>query len=286
MTIAEERAVPSVGTVISLSWRSCCDAATKMPFTFLTAWIVCLLLPLAQAAATAHLKSQVGPWHSNFLTQLTVRGEIIVLTAGLFVVLDVVLASVAITIHRFILLGEEKSGIFALTRRRTWRFVGWLLFFDVLLIIGHLPIDFSEDNSRRYNVLYVIYLIVLLIVGGRSMVLFPAVAIDVPSSRWQERLEKSWQETSGRLATIVFSYVGSVIPLILVILAASLIPIIPYFLYAIIGKVDETSLLIEVGVWTHYFSQTFVEVASTAAAAAVASWIYKSARNVSQIADS
>ena len=278
MTIAEESTAPSVGAVISLSWQSCRDAATKMPFTFITAWIICFLLPLAQSVGTAQLASELEYSHSNFFMRLTVRGGVFLLAVIVVVAYDVVFASVAITVHRFILLGEEKSGIFALALKRTWRFVGWLLFFDVLIAICHLPIDFSEANASRYNLFYILFLIGLLIVGGRSMTLFPAVAIDVPSSRWQERIERSWQQTSGRLALIVFSYIGSVIPIALIIFAALSIPTISFLLS---GNLD--------GAWSPFnlmadFTGAFADVATTAAAAAVASWIYKSARNDSKIA--
>lgn len=282
MAVSEQNTSSSVGTVIGQSWRSCRDALRMLPITFVVAFAVCLLLHVTDDDYLILISPLHQVWLQlpHFWADIVIRVAMFLSALVGLVVLDIVLASVAVTMHRLILLGEAKSGLSALGHKRTWRFVAYLLLLQTLFAIVQMPMEFSEKSSARYNVFWLIYLGVALVVGVRTMLLFPSVAIDVPSSRWQTRLEISWQQTRGRFGLVVFSCLGAIGPVVLLpvlisLLLISLLPLLSLERLDILNVGDPWQIF----EWWTAVLVAFSHVASAALSAAVASWIFKHARD-------
>jgi hypothetical protein len=184
------------------AWRDAFDAVSKMP----VALSIATLAVLALIAVTAPL-----------LERVEVGGELLGFLVG--IVQGFLLTPVAIAVHRFVLLGERAGGYRLDPREpRFWRFFVFTVIIQVIIAVPSALVGAIDNVSGPLaavvGVLGFALLIVALIVMLRTLILFPAIAVDAKGTDWGNALRDS-KGHSWRLLFIVI-VVGT--PLIVVYL--------------------------------------------------------------------
>ena len=169
---------------------------------------------------------------------------------------------VAVATHRMIIKGETTDGMIGLKTPYQWTFFAWLCGLGFLLF---LLTDIFLAGSPA---LMLIPAIAGLIVGLYSVLLFPAIAIEAPSTGWLDRFGTSWKQMRGHVWLFVRAILLAFIPLFVVLL---------FFLgVAIVVTIILGELYIPRQVWEPLLAGLFslIQPASILIGAAVASWLY------------
>jgi hypothetical protein len=124
-----------------------------------------------------------------------------------------------IAVHRFVILGEVTRGY-----RLDWRGRRFQLFFGwafAVFLITRLPFWlFSLSTYWLVQLLTWLSLVVAIVVIVRSMILFPAIAVDAPGAT----LRHAFEDTRGRHGWLILQqFVVAFIPSMLFVMAITLI---------------------------------------------------------------
>ncbi len=254
---AAQEVPPKADVLITLAWRSMIEAVRKMPGLFVVAGVWMALIAIGDLIG--------GHMLAHFLPALGNRmGAMLVMMWGLLsVVLEaLVLAPVAVAVHRLVLLKEISGG----WRTRVWRFFGWSLVITMLTAIIASPIVLS-DGYRGEWLAWIVFGPAAAVVTVRLLLLFPAVAVDASSDNWQDRLHSSWHQTRGHFWRLALAVAGAValfvVPIMLLLGAAT-------FATAFAGSIEFAGSFLVI-------EQVFlaaIRPITIALIAAVASWVY------------
>jgi hypothetical protein len=202
-----EKKPPVIETAV-IAWRDAFRAIEVMPVVAGTAFVIYLVMSLAIFAISANPYALIG---SRWL-------PIISLGAG--IVQAVLLAPLAIAVHRFVLLGE-KTNRYPLEPKssRYLRFVGFAILVKILWLIPSTirnSIPAARDNypvlaSVLGFVAFVLVIAVVIIIVRRA-ILFPAIAIDAPGATWS----KARLDTKGSSWRVTFIFVLTALPFLVV----------------------------------------------------------------------
>jgi hypothetical protein len=121
------------------------------------------------------------------------------------------LAPLLIAVHRYVLLGEVTRHYSLRPFSRYLRFAGYAVIFEVVAEIATQCIARSV-GSFWLLAIQTIAVVVLLYVGLRMLILFPAIAIDAAGIPWRQ----AWRETQGHSLALLFTALLASLPLVLV----------------------------------------------------------------------
>jgi nitroreductase len=275
---AERDDNPSALLIVGMSWTIVYEAIGAMPLLFVTAF-------LANGALLALLwKMQVAfdAIVDNKLLSKSERVAEIFLTAALpSIAQSIVLASVAVPIHRFILLDEKTSGGISPLALRTLRFVAVVLGFQAIWISAFaLPSVLLAKYPGYAHVIdagaVCIFLSLAVFVTRVSLIL-PSIAIEAHGSL-ADRFAYSWRLSGGRFWRLALSYALTILSL------AILLAFLVLFVTAIADIVDiVTSAQINPGhhamfridSWPVLVERDALGVLGAALGAAALSWNYR-----------
>lgn len=214
-SLASEHLAVDFGLVFH-AWGSLGRALKAMPVLFVSAVVVTGLLTLGAWKFQA-------PYHSL----LAGNPDLVDFSYTLIVdFLDsMVLAAVAIPVHRQILLGEQRDGLVPLLRARTMDFALWLVVLQMSAFAALLPLPLLLGASEA-SVLAIaggmaLLLVVLFVIAVRLSLLFPAIAIDVPAHSPVGRAVAAWSLSRGHFWRVIVTLVFAVIPLLFILLVAT-----------------------------------------------------------------
>jgi hypothetical protein len=188
---------PVVETAV-IAWGDAFRAIGAMPVVAGIAFALVLVTSLASFAIIPDPYALVGsPW----LPVLSIVSSI---------VQAVLLAPLAIAVHRFVLLGE-RTGRYPLEpgSSRYMRFVGFAILVKILWLIPSTIQTLSlgaKDNPGLMAGIGIVVLalfITVIIVVVRRAILFPAIAIDAPGATWSNA-GLDTKGSSWRVAIIFF----------------------------------------------------------------------------------
>jgi hypothetical protein len=122
-----------------------------------------------------------------------------------------VLTPLAISVHRQLLIGEDDWSM-AQIYRRSLRFYGFVVLLLVLCQIPLLTLEFGFAQASGFLIaLGAVLLVAALGIVVRSILLFPALAIDAPGASWIT----AFHDTRGHSGRILLILVCTVAPLLI-----------------------------------------------------------------------
>lgn len=168
----------------------------------------------------------------------------------------------AVATHRMILKGEITPGTIGFRAPHHWTFFAWLCG------LGFVPLLVMDLLSTANRALAIVPAVIGFVLGLYSVLLFPAIAIDLPSAGWLDRLNTSWQQMRGHVWLFIRAILLAFIPLIV-----SLLFFIGVF---IIVALVLAGLSVPRQVWEPVMAGLFsiIQPAGILIGAAVASWLY------------
>lgn len=152
-------------------------------------------------------------------TDLDKSYEPVLASSVIGVVWNFFLTPFFIAIHRFIVLGETTTQYVLQPRDpRFLRFFGWSLFLSLLLLIPGLLVPLSGKDASGFMVAVITALMVgFLFVVVRSILLFPAIAVDAPGATWSN----AFSDTRGYFWRITGILLVAMAPAIVIALVFS-----------------------------------------------------------------
>lgn len=176
------------------------SAIETMPGPLLAAAAFAILLSIAPELFRTYAHSH-GASFTARVTRLTF--------AALFSLAHVGLSSyVAVTIHRFVLLGEVVGGFAGFTNSSLWIYCLWL---GALWIAG-APIAVALIYADAPFVMNIAILVLIIWIMLRIGLALPAVAIGAPSMGLLERVRLSIRRTRGKVLKIFLAGIVALTP--------------------------------------------------------------------------
>jgi hypothetical protein len=254
--------------VVRLTWRSVLAACGQMMPLFLVVALLNALIGAGERWSLDAVGAYTEAIHAGY--GLRVLAVSVVVLVGL-VAWAVVLAPVAVAVHRLVLLEEVTPGLGAFFSPRIRRFAVWTFWLQVLIAVAWLPVEVSGYFLVRVAAAWG-----ALFLLARTLLVFPMVAIDVPADFGMERVDKSWEMTRGRFWMIFGGLIVSIAPVIVIEyvpgLVASMLWSTAFIAEGVNAKASPLEeLLVQIGPVIGDFTEPF----KIALAAAVASWVYR-----------
>jgi hypothetical protein len=189
---------PIIGTAV-MAWEDAFRAIGAMPLVTGIAFVIMLALSL------------VNFWIISDPYALAVSPWLPVYTIVTGIVHGVLLAPLAIVLHRFVLLGEV-AGRYPLDpfSARYVRFAGFAILVKILWSLPSIFEGFIQAEDEETGIVTLLGLVVLVgfvaivIVTVRRVVLFPAIAVDAPGATWSNARHDT-KGSSWRVALILVS---------------------------------------------------------------------------------
>ncbi len=189
-----ERVRPKVFRTVGRAWRSAGSALVRMPLAFLLTIAALVAMDGVLRALGNSVAVQVG---GNSI-EPTTRGALALLLAT--VLRSLLLAPLAIAVHRFVLLGERTQLLPLAPLGRVLRFAGWL---SALGVATSLPSLLNLSPQPLIKLAFSMLQIAAVVAATRFALVFPAVAVQ-PDGK-PDRL--GWRETKWqfwRIFSILF----------------------------------------------------------------------------------
>jgi hypothetical protein len=188
------------------------EALERMPSVLGSGMVAYGLVFVADTAATLALVPMPG---------LLARVAALVLWLLTLVASGIVIASVAVPLHRLTLGGEASPQGIHLFHSRTLRFAWWLIAFELVWAAGvvcaiALVVTAGAPVAARFGGASAL-IVGLTFVTTRLSVVFPGLAMDVDYPSAVGRLRHAWAISRGRLWTIVGSSIVALFPLVLAV---------------------------------------------------------------------
>jgi hypothetical protein len=251
-----EKKLPVVDTAL-VAWSDAIRAIEAMPAVAGIAFVLYLGISLAISAINTNPYALIGsPW-------------LPIISIAASIVQAVLLAPLAIAVHRFVLLGETTNRYpLEPQSSRYLRFVGFAILVKILWLMPSTIQSFipaarenNPDLATGLSITASVLVITVVIIVVRRAILFPAIAIDAPGATWS----KARLDTKGSSWRVAFVFVLTALPplainVLIYWLWVSLTPqtqrnAVSFLLFSVIGAV--------------------VAIAALCAFAAVASHIYR-----------
>jgi hypothetical protein len=190
---------PVIETAV-IAWRDAFRAIGAMP---VVAGIAFVLVLVTSLIPNPDLHS---PWFP-------------VVSIGSSIVQAVLLAPLAVAVHRFVLLGE-RTNRYPLEpgSSRYLRFVGFAILVDILWLIPTTILTLAPDAKDNpalvagLGIAALVSLITVIIIVVRRVILFPAIAIDAPGATWS----KAGRDTKGSFWRVAFIFVLTGLPILVI----------------------------------------------------------------------
>ena len=187
------------------AWRDALEAAARMPVVFAIAIAAVIVLDVLSLPLFPVKPGE----HSSPGLQLL--GFIVGLVQGFL------LTPVAIAVHRYVLLGELAASY--QLNPADLRFRRFFLFTVVVQILMAFPgtLMVMAGYSSGFvaviaGIVAIALLIVVVIVSLRTLILFPAIAVDAPGADWNNAL----QDAKGHSWRVFFIVIVVAIPAIVI----------------------------------------------------------------------
>jgi hypothetical protein len=206
---SEAQETQSEWRVVGPSWASVRDAFLSMKPLFLSA-----------AAASVFLTA-VTFYAPHFLGQ----------RAGALAALPVILlrllivAPVAVAVHRFILLGERTSGIISLRPSYTRRFALWLLLFTLVgfgIVLFGSGLALMSFLGVAGKLSFIAIAVASLFFSILFVLVFPAIAVEEQSAGWRDRLSASWRRMDGHFWLFFGLSIVTVLPVFVLVMVTGM----------------------------------------------------------------
>ena len=195
---------PAVFRTVGRAWRSTWSALVHMPLAFLLTGAALLavnvVLPFLESGAAVQAGGQPG---------LAIQQVPAVLLGA--VLQSLLLAPLAIAMHRFVLLGEWTELLPLAPLGRFLRFAGWL---TAVNLAAGLPGLLAQSQLPGIKLAFFLLQITAAVVTTRFVLVFPAVAVQ-PDGR-AARL--GWHETKWQFWRIITILVITSLPVFAVTL--------------------------------------------------------------------
>jgi hypothetical protein len=221
MPAPENRKALELFTSVVTAWRDVRDGLSAL---FAPAMIAFLIL-LARGIVRTWIMPSTGLTAGAELEQLTYDA-----------VEAFVMTPYAIAVHRFIILGEKTMSYrIAPAEPRFRRFFGWSLALLVLFeapwaISAMFPSEAISAMLPSFKAFLLVLGILVLVVAIRTIILFPAVAVDAPGANWRQAMA----DTNGHAWHIFFIMLGAMLPFVIV--AVIVVIVVGFILFLIIGE--------------------------------------------------
>jgi hypothetical protein len=275
--MAENSVLPVFATALA-GCRDAFRAVGRMPTTFLIGGVA---IVVAQIVLGIVIAAAIGvkPWRDSTLNfnafALAARENFSGLWFLLFfagaienLALALLVTPLAISVHRFVLLGETTNRYeFAPRSLRFRQFFGFaaiLTLIPTALSLAQFALNGFYAQSPASFILFAVLFaanLVMIVVLVRTVIVFPAIASDASGPNWRGALA----DTSGHFWKIVLIFLVAFLLLYLPLIVAWM------FFGAILFAVGN---LLLTGIFLAVF-EALVEVAYVAVAAAIASRLYR-----------
>ena len=184
------------------AWRDAFAALTRMPVALGVGFLAVLAL---NCVGAIFIPRKVGEPQS---TTIELLKFILDLGQGFLLTLAV---------HRFVLLGERAASYrLEPAEPRFWRFFGFTVLLQVMFGVPGAIIGLTEKASDSGGMAIGLAGFVLLIIAGivtlRTLILFPAIAVDAPGADWGNAL----RDSKGHSWRLLFIVIVVAVPLMLI----------------------------------------------------------------------
>lgn len=184
-----------IGTAVT-AWEDAFRVIAAMPIVAGIAFVILMLLSLATSWLSP-IRFVTSPWLPVYILVSSV-------------VSGVLLAPLAIVVHRYVLLGEltDRYPLDPFNARYV-RFVGFAVLVNVLwslpsVIEGYMPdLQQTLGIGSSLGIASFALSVTIIIVVVRRVILFPAVAVDAPGATWSNA-RRDTKGSSWRVAFILF----------------------------------------------------------------------------------
>ena len=216
MLITTER--PTVLGIARRAWSSLSRAAGRMLPLFIIAYLLMVGLDLA-VDRVSHILAIPS---IDSLKQLVKDGKrlpwpsvskAVALEVATSILRAIITAPLAVAMHRFILLDETRH--FYFLSRLTLKFAIWLVALQVPVIVLAWLILFAGSATGLVPLL-VVLLIALGLLLMQTSQLFPAVAVEEPTTNLSARLETALERGEGMFWLTLVALILTFLPLALV----------------------------------------------------------------------
>jgi hypothetical protein len=194
-----------IGSAIT-AWRDAFAAINSMPTVMGVAFVIVLALNAVGLLLLPSPSAEPAP------LSLSLQ----IASFGLAIVQSFLLAPVAIAVHRFVLLGELTGGYsINPSDQRFQRFFGFAVLLSALMTIPSAMMglflgrsDWGALGMAIGSIVLLVLLIVACIVSLRTVILFPAIAVDAPGAQWGNALADS----KGHSWRLLFILIVTAVP--------------------------------------------------------------------------
>ena len=216
----------STWRVVGPAWASVRDSFLSMKTLFLSAVLASLILTIF---------AFFGPGWIGGPSRLTVvLFQIAIEMLVLFLRL-LILAPVAVAVHRFILLGEHTPGIISLRPSYTRRFALWLCAFSLaifVVVIFGAALSLGSVLGAFGKLLFFVSLAAVTACSILFVLVFPSIAIDEPGLDWRSRLGASVRRMEGHFWLFIGLSLVTIFPVMLLgMLAAGTLGALEIFVF-------------------------------------------------------
>ena len=181
----------------------------------------------------------------------------------------VIATPVAVAMHRLILKGEVTAGIISLRHSYHWLFLAWVCLF---LLAQNVLITLARSETAFGFAMIVA--IGIAILGLRSALLFPAIAIEEQGAGWWTQLVASWRKMDGHFWLFVRALLVSLIWLIALFVLYMFAVLIVGLLIASLSSVIEAKTLEVAGSVFAAAMAGILAPVGVMLPAGIASWLY------------
>ncbi len=222
-----------IGSAVT-GWRDAFSALGSMPGVAGTAFVLLLVVTAAGLPLTP----------ASDATELEFGAQIVSFALG--IAQGFLLTPLAIAVHRYVLLGEVSARYSANpSDPRFLRFFGFTVALQVLTIIpGQIMLLAGRAGGVAMFIVGLIafvLLIVTCIISVRTVILFPAIAVDAPGAAWGNAL----RDSKGHSWRILFIMLMTGLPMIVLLVPfywLLLRPEVATFGSRLVGVVIEAAL--------------------------------------------
>jgi hypothetical protein len=206
---------PIIQTAL-LAWRDAFRVIGAMPIVTGIAFGILILLSLVSAWI---VPDPYALAKSHWLPVFTLVSSI---------VSSLLLAPLAIVVHRYVLL-DELTNRYPLDpfSARYVRFVGFAIVFKLALVLPNTLIGLESQlpAAAAFQFATGVASVFLVIVAVRRIILFPAIAIDAPGATWSN----ARRDTKGTSWRVLFIFVCTALPELIVSALIGLVVLSPEF---------------------------------------------------------
>jgi hypothetical protein len=192
---------PVIGTAV-VAWQDAFRAIGAMPEVAGIALVLVLATSLAGFLIFPNPYALIGsPWL-----------PVITIVSG--VVQAILMAPLAIAVHRFVILGESTNRYpLEPGSTRYLRFVGFAILVKILWLIPSMIEGLVNPSlASVFGIVAFVLSVTVIIVVVRRAILFPAIAIDAPGATWSN----AGLDTKGSSWRVVFIFLLTALPVMVI----------------------------------------------------------------------